>query len=93
MKKHERSGPHHVAVAMWVSNGQKSSALGTLGSEAYGVNRNEANTNKGEGQEGGGEKGPEEGESGEGEIIFWLGQELDAPEVREAEGSEWPLDF
>ena len=29
-KKHECSGPHHVALAMWVSNGQKSSALGTL---------------------------------------------------------------
>ena len=30
VKKHERSGPHHVALAMWVSDGQKSSALGTL---------------------------------------------------------------
>ena len=30
MKKHDRSGPHHVALAMWVSNGQKSFALGTL---------------------------------------------------------------
>ena len=30
VKKHERSGLHHVALAMWVSNGQKSSALGTL---------------------------------------------------------------
>ena len=30
VKKHERSGPHHVALAMWVSNGEKSSALGTL---------------------------------------------------------------
>ena len=30
VKKHERTGPHHVALAMWVSNGQKSSALGTL---------------------------------------------------------------
>ena len=30
VKKHDRSGPHHVALAMWVSNGQKFSALGTL---------------------------------------------------------------
>ena len=30
MKKHDRSGAHHVALAMWVSKGQKSSALGTL---------------------------------------------------------------
>ena len=28
--KHERSGPHHVALAMWVSNGEKSCAFGTL---------------------------------------------------------------
>ena len=30
VKKHDRSGPHHVALAMWISNGEKSSALGTL---------------------------------------------------------------
>ena len=30
VKKHDRSGPHHVALAMWLSNGEKSSALGTL---------------------------------------------------------------
>ena len=30
VKKHERSGRHHVALAMWVSDGQKSSAFGTL---------------------------------------------------------------
>ena len=30
VKKHELSGPHHVALAMWVSSGEISSALGTL---------------------------------------------------------------
>ena len=29
VKKHERSGPHRVALAMWVSGGEISSALGT----------------------------------------------------------------
>ena len=35
----------------------------------------------------------DEGEGWEGEIFFCLGQEHDAPAVREAEGSEWPPDF
>ena len=35
----------------------------------------------------------DEGEGWEGENFFCLGQEHDAPAVREAEGSEWPPDF
>ena len=30
VNKHERSGPHHIALAMWVSGGEMTSALGTL---------------------------------------------------------------
>ena len=42
-----------------------------------------------------GEREQDDGEwgRGEGEQNFCLGQEYDAPEVREREGSKWPPDF
>ena len=64
-----------------------------LRTDAYEVNRNDASMNKEEGQEGRAEKGPQEQEGREGEKLFCLGHEHDAWEVREADASEWPLDF